>query len=89
VNPIATDFTFVELTFDDIGDPRVRKCLQELPTSFRLGRDEVDLLRRAAGHLLFNSTEFLSGMRRLDPSWQPPKHDLPPALVDKACPAAD
>ena len=72
-NPITTDFSFSELTFDDIPDPRLRGCLQGLPTSFSLPVKTVDLLRAAAAYLLMNSTDFVGGMERLDASWRPRK----------------
>lgn len=85
VNPITTDFTFTELTFDDIADPRLRRCLQELPTSFSLPGQTVDLLRVAAGYLLMNSADFVAGMKRLDPAWQPRRIDIDPGLIDAVC----
>jgi predicted acylesterase/phospholipase RssA len=84
-NPITTDFTFVELTFDDIPDPRLRRCLQELPTSFSLPEKTIYLLRAAAGYLLINSDAFVAGMKRLDPSWQPPQAVIDAQLVDEVC----
>jgi len=87
-NPLTSDFTFAELTFDDIADPHLRRCLQELPTSFSLPRKTVDLLRVAAGYLLINSDDFVSGMQRLDPSWQPRQIVIDPALINEVCGAA-
>lgn len=84
-NPISTDFTFSELTFDNIPDPRLRRCLQELPTSFALPRNTVDLLRVAAGYLLMNSSDFVAGMKRLDPVWQPRQVVIDPKLIDEVC----
>jgi NTE family protein len=84
-NPIKTDFTFAELTFDDIPDPRLRICLQELPTSFSLPAKTVDLLRAAAGYLLMHSGEFVDRMKRLDPSWQARETDIDPKLIDNVC----
>lgn len=84
-NPITTDFTFSELTFDNIPDPRLRRCLQELPTSFALPRNTVDLLRVAAGYLLMNSSDFVAGMKRLDPTWQPRQVVIDPKLIDEVC----
>ena len=84
-NPIAIDFTFAELTFDDIPDPRLRGCLQGLPTSFSLPVKTVDLLRAAAAYLLMNSTDFVGGMERLDPSWKPRKVVIDPILIDDVC----
>lgn len=84
-NPLTTDFTFSELTFDNIPDPRLRTCLQELPTSFSLPQETVNLLRSTAGYLLMNSTDFVSGMQRLDPSWRPRSMVIDPALVTEVC----
>jgi predicted acylesterase/phospholipase RssA len=84
-NPLTTDFTFTELTFDDIPDPRLRTCLQALPTSFSLPENTVDLLRAAAGYLLMNSDDFLEGMKRLDPSWKPREVIIDGKLIDTVC----
>ena len=84
-NPIATDFTFAELTFDDISDPRLRVCLQELPTSFSLPEKTVDLLRAAAAYLLMHSNDFVSGMKRLDSTWQPLQVTIDGKLIDEVC----
>lgn len=84
-NPITTDFTFAELTFDDIPDPRLRRCLQELPTSFSLPARTVDLLRAAAGYLLMKSDEFVAGMQRLEPGWQPRQVNIDPKLIVEVC----
>ena len=84
-NPVTTDFTFSELTFDDIPDPHLRVCLQELPTSFSLPKQTVNLLREAAAYLLMNSRDFTDGMKRLDPSWKPRKVVINPKLIDEVC----
>ena len=84
-NPITTDFTFTELTFDDISDPRLRRCLQELPTSFSLPAKTVDLLRQAAGYLLMNADDFINGMKHLDPSWRPRQVGIDGKLIDEVC----
>jgi predicted acylesterase/phospholipase RssA len=84
-NPITTDFTFAELTFDDIPDPRLRGCLQGLPTTFSLPGKTVDLIRSAAAYLLMNSADFVGGMERLDPSWRPREVVIDPKLVDAVC----
>jgi len=84
-NPLKTDFTFSELTFDDIRDSRLRRCLQELPTSFSLPEKTVDLLRAAAGYLLMSSSDFVAGMKRLDASWQPRQVVIDPKLIDEVC----
>lgn len=88
-NPITTDFTFAELTFDDIPDPRLRRCLQELPTTFSLPAATVDLLRVVARYLLMNSEEFVTGMQSLDPAWRPRLITIEGKMVDEVCgPAA-
>ena len=84
-NPLTTDFTFSELTFDDIPDPRLRVCLQELPTSFSLPKQTVNLLREAAAYLLMNSKDFIEGMKRLDPSWNPREVVMSAKLIDEVC----
>jgi NTE family protein len=84
-NPITTDFTFAELTFDDFPDVHLRRCLQELPTSFSLPADTVDLLRSAAGYLLMHSDDFVAGMKRLDPDWQPREVIIDGKLIDEVC----
>ena len=86
-NPISTDFTFAELTFDNIPEPRLRRCLQELPTSFYLPRKTVELLRAAAGYLLMNSDDFITGMKSLDPSWSPREVIIDAKLIDDVCPS--
>jgi NTE family protein len=87
-NPIATDFTFAELTFDDIPDAHLRRCLQELPTSFSLPEKTVKLLRESARYLLMRSKEFVGGMKRLDPSWQPKAVVIDNNLISEVCEAA-
>ncbi len=84
-NPLTTDFSFTELTFDDIADPHLRTCLQELPTSFALPKRTVDLLRISAKYLLMNSDDFVNGMKRLDPNWTPQKITIDKRLIDDVC----
>jgi len=84
-NPIATDFSFAELTFDNIPDLRLRRCLQGLPTSFSLPVKTVDLLRDVAAYLLMNSADFVNGMERLDTSWRPRQVVIDPTLIDEVC----
>lgn len=83
--PIVTDFTFAELSFDRIEDSRLRRCLQELPTSFDLSRKTVDLLREAAAQLLMTSESFKEGMQNLDSSWSPREVKIDPRLIDAVC----
>jgi NTE family protein len=84
-NPITTDFTFTELSFDRITDPRLRRCLQELPTSFYLPWETVDLLRVTAAQLLMTSDSFIKGMQELDPAWRPRTVVIDGKLVDAVC----
>ncbi len=84
-NPIATAFTFAELSFDHVRDAHLRQCLQALPTSFSLPKDTVDLLRQAAAQLLETSQPFIAGMRRLDPTWQPRTVVIDPQLIERVC----
>jgi NTE family protein len=85
INPITTDFTFSELTFDDIREPHLRRCLQGLPTSFSLPKETVDLLRATAGYLLMKSDSFIEGMKRLDPLWKPREVIIDRKLIDEVC----
>lgn len=84
-NPITTEFTFAELTFDDIPDPRLRRCMQGLPTSFSLPRETVDLLRLTARQLLMTSEPFIKGMEDLDPAWKPHEVVIDKKLIDAVC----
>ena len=84
-NPLTTDFSFTELTFDDISDTHLRTCLQELPTTFALPGKTVDLLRLSARHLLMNSADFAVEMKRLDPNWEPQKISIDEKLIDDVC----
>jgi len=63
ITPIVTKFTFAELSFDHIQDERLRRCMQELPTSFNLPRQTVDLLRLVGRQLLMTSEPFIKGMQ--------------------------
>jgi NTE family protein len=88
VNPITADYTFVELTFDDIKDKHLRRCLQELPTTFSLPNGTVDLLRQVARDLLINSADFKEVMQKIQKGWQPDsniKTQVDPKLVDEVC----
>ena len=88
-NPLRTNFTFSEMTFDDIPDPHLRVCLQELPTSFSLPKPTVNLLREAAAYLLMNSDDFIEGMKHLDPSWNPRSVVIDPELIEEVCGVTD
>lgn len=84
-NPIVTDFTFAELSFDRIQDDRLRRCMQELPTSFSLPRKTVDLLRMVGRQLLMTSEPFIKGMQSLDPTWRPHEVLIDKELIDAVC----
>ena len=84
-NPITTTYTFAELSFDRVQDSRLRRCLQELPTSLYLPRETVDLLRVAAARLLMTSESFVKGMQGIDPAWMPRTVVIDPKLVDAVC----
>ncbi len=76
-----TQFTFSELSFEQIKNKQIRRCLQELPTSFSLDKKAVDLLIVAAAQLLNQSNDFIKGMKALDPSWEPRTVLIPENLV--------
>ncbi|QWV92365.1 patatin-like phospholipase family protein [Geomonas oryzisoli] len=84
-NPLNTDYGFVELTFDDIPDPRLRRCLQELPTNFSLPEPTTRLLRQSAQYLLMNSERFREVMKRMDAQWQPEQITIDPLLINEVC----
>jgi len=48
----------IEVEFDRVADAEKKKALNECPTSFKLSRDQVDLLRSAAGEILEGHPEF-------------------------------
>ncbi len=84
-NPLVTEFTFVELSFDRLKDDRLRRCLQGLPTSFNLPKETVDLLRLTAAQLLMTSEPFLKGMQDLGPTWKPREIVIDKKLIDAVC----
>lgn len=51
-------FYNIELSFDHIKDPKIRKRLKDLGTNYHLAADEVDLLKRAARELLRDSAQY-------------------------------
>ncbi|MBI2525945.1 MAG: patatin-like phospholipase family protein [Candidatus Rokubacteria bacterium] len=81
----------VEVSFDGFhGSPdrdRLRRCLEELPTSFQLSDDQVELLRRAGYVLVMTSADFNDAMKAIDDGWTPRPAAMDAALVDRACPA--
>jgi len=49
---------FIEVAFDWVADETTREALNSIGTSFRLGREKVDLLRHAAREILDNHPDF-------------------------------
>jgi hypothetical protein len=52
------DFYDLEISFDKVKDPAVRKRLKEIGTNFHLSGEEVDLLKQAAQELLRESETY-------------------------------
>ncbi len=88
--PVRVDFHPIEVSFDGFhGSPerdRLRRCLEELPTSFQLADAEVELLRRVGYFLVMTSAEFGDAMKAIDAGWTPRPAAIDAALVDRACP---
>ncbi|HEU5193749.1 MAG TPA: patatin-like phospholipase family protein [Methylomirabilota bacterium] len=80
------DYRAVEVAFDNVPEERLRRCLENLPTSFRLNEAQVELLRRAGRRLLLTSPELAAAMQTLDQKWTPPDSTIEPALIARACP---
>jgi NTE family protein len=55
----------LDVSFDNLSDPKEREYLMNLPTSFVLPPGDVDRLREAAGQLLRQSQDFQSLLRDL------------------------
>ena len=55
----------LDVSFDNLADPKERAYLMNLPTSFVLPAEDVDRLRAAAGQLLRESPDFQSVLRDL------------------------
>ena len=53
----------LDVSFDNLADPKERAYLMNLPTSFVLPAEDVDRLRAAAGQLLRESQDFQSLLR--------------------------
>ena len=58
----------MDISFDAVKDPAERERLMNLPTSFALPAEDVDLLRAAAAQLLRESADYQSLLRDLDGS---------------------
>ena len=55
----------LDVSFEEIPDPKERMHFMNLPTSFVLQAEEVDRLREVAGQLLRQSPEFEAIVREL------------------------
>jgi len=53
----------IDVSFEEIPDPKERAHLMNLPTSFALPPEDVDRLRDAAGRLLRQSSDYESAVR--------------------------
>ena len=53
----------LDISFENLSDPKERAYLMNLPTSFVLPAGDVDRLRAAAGELLRQSQDFQSLLR--------------------------
>lgn len=53
----------LDVSFENLADPKEREYLQNLPTSFVLPAEDVDRLRAAAGQLLRQSQDFQAFLR--------------------------
>jgi NTE family protein len=49
---------FIRLSFEDVSDSTLRRLLNEIPTSFALGAEQVDQLIATGRELLRNNAEF-------------------------------
>ena len=56
---------FAVITFNQITDTAERQRFNAMPTTFRLGPEQVDSLRALAGRLLEQSPEFRSFLRAM------------------------
>ncbi|MEO5333335.1 MAG: patatin-like phospholipase family protein, partial [Magnetococcus sp. YQC-5] len=88
---LRASFHTVEVSFAGLlpgpDQERLESCLNRIPTSFHLSRDEVDLLRQAARNALYNSAGFQSVMKSLAPQWTPPAAPIDPVLFAAVCTA--
>ncbi len=60
------DFKFIEVAFDRLSDADQQKQLNKMPTSFSLHKDQVDLLRSAAGQVLEEHKGFQELVKSLN-----------------------
>ena len=57
--------TVIEVNFLNVKDPAKRQRLLNMPTSFKLSKDQVDELIDAGGELLEQSKPFIELIERL------------------------
>ncbi|MCC6142833.1 MAG: patatin-like phospholipase family protein [Candidatus Hydrogenedentes bacterium] len=58
-------YAFVEVDFERIADEAERDYLNDIPTAFKLEREQIDRLRSAAAKVLDTNPEFLSLLEEL------------------------
>lgn len=77
----------IELSFDALKDKdqSLRRCMENLPTSFKLPKPTVTLLRQVARRLLAESAEFNEVMGALDPAWRSRTVGIEAALQAEVC----
>ena len=81
------EYHAVEVAFDAAPEEPLRRCLENLPTTFVLKPAQIDLLRKAGRRLLLTSPELGVAMKKLDPSWTPPADAaIDKQDIDAACP---
>ena len=51
-------YHFIEVGFDHVSDEATRNYLNSIPTAFRLKREQIDALRKAAGELMDSHSDF-------------------------------
>ncbi len=59
------DYHFIEVSFDGLGDDREEAYLNEIPTAFKLDREQIDRLRRAANTILDTNPDFQKLLKEL------------------------
>ena len=61
------EFSVIDVSFEAVADPELRKYLQNLPTSFNLSDEAVDRLRATAMQLVRDSPAFRRFVEKLSP----------------------
>ncbi len=62
----GVDFNFIEVAFDRLSDADKQAELNRMPTSFTLHKEQVDLLRSAAGQILDEHRDFQELLKSLN-----------------------